>query len=158
MAARCLERDDFEGALAECRAGLAETPGEPLLLQKLAAVVAPIANSATELYQKGEYEKARPLAQRWCELNPDDPEAWNTLGATRLKLRDVDGGLADLRHAAALAPAAAKYRYNLAIALLQLGRREEARPLFAALVAQEPKNAKLAELLRRCQESPPPPK
>jgi tetratricopeptide (TPR) repeat protein len=86
------------------------------------------------LYQRGEFAAAVHVATRWCELAPDDPEAWNTKGGALLRAGRSDDGIAALRTAVAKAPDVVKYSYNLGVAELKDGRFEVAAATLAPLV------------------------
>jgi hypothetical protein len=150
MAARCLEsggEGDAEAAVAECDAGLALEPGDPTLRLNLRRA---LAAKCTGLYQRGEFARARPPLDRWIREAPRDPEAWNTLGATLLKLEEGDAGIAALRRAAELAPQELRYRYNLALALVRRKRLDDALPVIEAILAVQPDHKGALDLLRRC--------
>src|ERR1051325_11263887 len=67
----------------------------------------------------GEYEQAAALA-------PNDYLIWTELGRARATAGDLEGGIAALRRAVALAPNYAEQRWHLGNALLRAGRNEEA--------------------------------
>lgn len=66
-----------------------------------------------------EYEQAAALA-------PNDYMIWTELGRARATAGDIDGGVAALRRAVALAPNYAEQRWHLGNVLLRAGRNEEA--------------------------------
>ncbi|HYY99272.1 MAG TPA: tetratricopeptide repeat protein, partial [Pyrinomonadaceae bacterium] len=66
-----------------------------------------------------EYDQAAALA-------PNDYLIWTELGRARATAGDIDGGVAALRRAVALAPNYAEQRWHLGNVLLRAGRNEEA--------------------------------
>lgn len=66
-----------------------------------------------------EYEQAAKLA-------PNDFQIWTELGRARATAGDIEGGVAALRRAVALAPAYAEQRWHLGNILLRAHRNEEA--------------------------------
>ena len=66
-----------------------------------------------------EYEQAAKLA-------PNDFQIWTELGRARATAGDIEGGVAALRRAVALAPAYAEQRWHLGNVLLRAHRNEEA--------------------------------
>lgn len=191
MAARCLERGDADGALAECRAGLKLKPDDPTLLLNLARTIlahdeksdprrrtrvaeldeaiAALRRSARAqpregylatlscdalarrfelrpddlaqarelaplLYAKGDFPRSVAVVERWIALAPEDAEAWNLLGANRLKLGREEEGIEALRAAVKKGPGNAKYPYNLGLALLRARKFDAAVATLAPLV------------------------
>jgi tetratricopeptide (TPR) repeat protein len=78
------------------------------------------------LHRREDYDQARSLAQSALESDPQHAEAWFLLGLDY----DLNGKLEDAivhyRQAVEIAPDSPPYRNNLAHALLELGRYEEA--------------------------------
>src|SRR5215212_7775608 len=66
-----------------------------------------------------EYEQAAALA-------PNDYMIWTELGRARATAGDIEGGVAALRRAVALAPNYAEQRWHFGNVLLRAGRNEEA--------------------------------
>src|SRR5689334_10026056 len=65
-----------------------------------------------------EYEQAAALA-------PNDYQIWTELGRARATAGDIDGGVAALRRAVALAPNYAEQHWHYGNVLLRAGRTEE---------------------------------
>lgn len=93
---------------------------------------------ATLLYQQGEHTRSLAVVNRWLPLAPDDPEAWNLLGANRLMLGEEAAGLEALRSAVAKGKGIPKYVENLGLALLRARQFEAAAATLAPLVPSDP--------------------
>jgi Flp pilus assembly protein TadD len=138
LAARLRESGDAAAALVECEAGLALAPDDPTLHLNLALTLEQL---GTELYRKEQYAQARPLLERWTGEAPRNPEAWNTLGATLLKLDEPAAGIDAIRRATTLAPNERRYRYNLGLALVRTKHFDEGATVLDAILATDPDNA-----------------
>ena len=99
------------------------------------------------LAQKSEdYAQAAACYAAVVALFPGDAESWNNLGNARADAGDLPGAVSALEQAAALSPAA-PIRLNLAAALVQSARPEEALTLLSQSARDFPGDAKpMAEM------------
>lgn len=150
LAARLLERGEADAALAQCEAGLALAPDDPTLALNRKRSLEML---ATKAYFFGDFDRARSMAERWTRCAPSDPEAWNTLGGALLKLdlKNGDAALAAVRKAAALAPDDSKYPCNVALTLVRLGRKEEARVVLRQFLVKKPQDVHALALLKQIE-------
>jgi DNA-binding SARP family transcriptional activator/predicted Zn-dependent protease len=72
--------------------------------------------AACALADLGEPQRAEPLLERAVEENPGNPQAWAALGACRLMLARVEGGIESLRRGLRASPA--DYRRSVWLTLL----------------------------------------
>jgi tetratricopeptide (TPR) repeat protein len=94
---------------------------------------------AFELILRGEYEEARPLAEKAAELAPQLFAAQNALGRVLVELGEVEEGIHHLEEAVRLAPESPEMHFALGRAYARAGRTEDAaraRATFAELEAQ----------------------
>jgi tetratricopeptide (TPR) repeat protein len=86
------------------------------------------------------FERAIAQAEReLCQANPKGwSEAYQVLGATRLKMGQVEQALIALQKAVDLAPGTMEPVFQLALAFDELGRKDEALPLFEWAFAEAP--------------------
>jgi len=132
------------GRYAEAEATLREAvaigPDEADVLNNLAAALESV----------GRLDEAEVFARRASLVSPMESEGWATLGAIRLRRGDAAAALPFLDRAVELAPDVPMRHYNRAVALLRLGRREEACGVLLSLdPGTDPALApRLAELLR----------
>jgi tetratricopeptide (TPR) repeat protein len=94
---------------------------------------------AFELILRGEYEEARPLAEKAVELAPQLFAAQNALGRVLVELGEVDEGIPHLEEAVRLAPESPEMHFALGRAYARAGRTEDAeraRATFAELEAR----------------------
>lgn len=90
-------------------------------------------------------------AARWADAerqlralvldHPDNRVAWLRLGALLIAKRDAEGGLLSLHRAVELDPENPETRYQLADALLRLGRYSEAADAWAEVTQRQPQRA-----------------
>ena len=73
--------------------------------------------------------------------HPEDWETWNNLGNARLNSGDTDGAVLAFRRAAELNPAAAPTRLNLARALRDSNKLDEAKSVLRAMTFDFPSDA-----------------
>jgi len=90
----------------------------------------------------------REEAHAFCQqlYDPDDAEKLTELGTIYGQHGDAEAALKPLRRAAELAPQSPQMQYNLALALYQLNRFEEARAPLSTAVARWPDIFQLAAL------------
>ncbi|WP_395826685.1 tetratricopeptide repeat protein [Elstera sp.] len=112
------------GAQAEeqFRQALALAPGLPAALWSLSDV----------LMKAGRGEEAEPLLLSLIDARPEDELAWERLGVLRRERGDSAGALAAFTEAAARLPDHPRPLGNLAAALIEAGRADEALPLIEA--------------------------
>lgn len=91
-------------------------------------------NKARDLHRQGRADLAVPVYEAILEEQPDHPEALHLSGVALLQSGDAAGAEALLVRAADLAPNP-KAANNLGIALLELGRNEEAIAQFERAIA-----------------------
>lgn len=87
--------------------------------------------------------QALGYAQRAQQLAPDNAAIIDTVGMIQIAQGDVDAGLANLRHAVALAPEQRQLQFNLAKALADAGKPEEARKELELLLPRLPEGSPL---------------
>jgi len=73
-----------------------------------------------------DYDQARSLAEAALKSDPEHAEAWFLLGLDLDMKGDLEGAIRHYRKAVEFAPDSPPYRNNLAHALLELGRYDEA--------------------------------
>ncbi|MCG6926600.1 MAG: tetratricopeptide repeat protein [Acidobacteria bacterium] len=94
---------------------------------------------AFELILRGEYEQARPLAEKAVELAPQLFAAQNALGRVLVEAGEVEEGIQHLEEAVRLAPESPEMHFALGRAYARAGRTEDAartRATFAELEAK----------------------
>jgi tetratricopeptide (TPR) repeat protein len=94
---------------------------------------------AFELILRGEYEEARPFAEKGVALAPHLFAAQNALGRVLVETGEVDEGIAHLEEAVRLAPESPEMHFALGRAYARAGRTEDAaraRATFAELEAK----------------------
>jgi tetratricopeptide (TPR) repeat protein len=110
---------DPTGAFESAEAAARLAPEDPLAHLTLARLHQISFDPQETPVALSEYQKAAALA-------PNDYLIWTEVGRARAALGDVDGGIATLRRAVALAPSYAEQRWHLGNALLRAGRDDEA--------------------------------
>lgn len=128
-----------EDAERELRAALALAPGSALVLSSL----------STLRLEQGELAQARDLAEAAVRGDPSLAVAWYLLGTATARLGDPSRAERPLRRALELQPDAADFGYNLALSLLDQGRRAEASALLDGLRRQHPDDAGIGGLRER---------
>ncbi|KAJ3031398.1 UNVERIFIED_CONTAM: hypothetical protein HDU68_004478 [Siphonaria sp. JEL0065] len=94
----------------------------------------------------GDHEKAMDCFQACLATHPQDYMLWNKLGATLANSKEPARALEAYRRALELNPGFLRARYNVAVALLQLGQYgDSARHLVSILEAQERNVAAVVE-------------
>jgi protein O-GlcNAc transferase len=91
------------------------------------------------LYRAGRFADGEAWTARAVARHPDAHALWNLRGATLRALRRPEEALAALDRAVALASGEAGARVNRASALMDLGRRDEAKAALGEVVAEAPK-------------------
>jgi len=114
-------------------------PGSTLPLNGLVAI----------LLGQGRLREAAALAAVAVDRNPLDGRSWYLLGTAQARSGDPAAGERHLRRALTLQPERADAGYNLARAILDQGRTEEARELLDDLHSRFPADAGIAELRAR---------
>jgi putative PEP-CTERM system TPR-repeat lipoprotein len=128
MARRALaEAHHAAGDLLKAKAAyeelVARTPDDPAVLNNLAEVYGALGDV-----------RSLELARRALDLAPNNPAVIDTMGWALVRLGQPEQGLAYLRDAISRLATSGEIRYHLAVALEDLGRRDEAiRELTAAL-------------------------
>ena len=92
-----------------------------------------------ELILRGEYEEARPLAEKAVALAPELFAAQNALGRVLVEAGAVEEGIRHLEEAVRLAPESPEMHFALGRAYARAGRTEDAaraRATFAELEAE----------------------
>jgi tetratricopeptide (TPR) repeat protein len=92
---------------------------QPVIDDDLAALL----GRAIDLQSIGEFERARPLFERYVARRPDDPEGWANLGICLIETGDAAAAVTHLRRAVGLEPASALHHWNLAAAAHRAGSR-----------------------------------
>lgn len=114
---------------------------------------------AQELYEDGRYEEAAEFCARNRRHYKDDPSYWNFCGVTLRTIGYLEGSpdereeeLAAFEKALQLAPDFGAARLNLANALWELGRTEEALAQYRRVIARDPDHPDYAGVLARFSE------
>lgn len=92
-------------------------------------------NLAVTLIEKKKYDEAEIYARRATAVDPAKGEAWNTLGELALRRQQFEEALRLFEHSISLDPDVEVRHYNRGIALLRLGRREQACAIWTRLRA-----------------------
>ncbi|MBZ5558873.1 MAG: sulfatase-like hydrolase/transferase [Acidobacteriia bacterium] len=96
-------------------------------------------NSLGVAYMRlGRHDQARAALRKVLDLDPTSAKAYENLGADELSVGDLAAGVDDLKRAIDLDPLLYDALYNLALALHDLGRRDEARPYLERFVREAP--------------------
>lgn len=132
LAAALVDQGKFAEALDVARSGLAAS--DPSLeLMRLRAYSAQMS---------GNIEAALAAYEALLQAVPNDWEALNNLGNTRINAGDLSGGIAALRRSAEINPNAAPIRLNLARALHRHGELEEAERVLRQMAEDFPSDVK----------------
>ena len=92
---------------------------------------------------EGSYRKATEKCQEMIREKPGLSEAYGLLGTIRLQQRDYGGAVEYLQKAFELAPEKHLYHSDLGVALVELGRADEALKHFEEAVRLEPRSSEL---------------
>jgi putative PEP-CTERM system TPR-repeat lipoprotein len=136
-------------ALAEAHAAAGDLLEAKAVYEDLAARSpedAGVLNNLADIYGTLGDVRSLQLARRAHELAPDNPAVIDTLGWVLVRLGQPEQGLAYLRDAISRLATSGEIRYHIAVALEDLGRKDEAiRELTAALQAGDLSNRADAE-------------
>ncbi|MBI3400705.1 MAG: sulfatase-like hydrolase/transferase [Acidobacteria bacterium] len=88
--------------------------------------------------RRGRHDRAQAAFRRVLDLDPTSATAYANLGVDDLAVRDLPAAIDDLKQAVTLDTRHYTALYNLAIALHDAGRRDEARPLLERFVQEAP--------------------
>ena len=114
-------------------------------------------NLGIALAQTKNLSDAISQLERTVRLWPDSSAAHTNLGTALDETGRTTEALAHYTTALRLQPGSAQAHYNVGYALLAAGRAAEARPYFESALRIRPGFTAARELLRRLQESAPPP-
>lgn len=129
--------ESFERALRLLRNGL-EIAGENALLYALMGnIYVQYVNSLMSADLR-HLQEAEACTNKIFALDPESPLAYWLRGAVRHKRGDIQGSVADLKHALALDPNNPEALYWLAYAYRVSGKESAARPLVRKLVSIDP--------------------
>ena len=106
---------------------------------------------AFELNLRGEYEDARPPAEKAVELAPRLFAAQNALGRVLVELGEIEEGIRHLEEAVRLAPESPEMHFALGRAYARAGRMEDAARTRATFTDLEAKRGR-----RQSQAATPP--
>ena len=138
-AARLLENNgSFAEAEGKYREALRVAPND------LGALV-----GLARLYDRGEGQKAIDIYRKAAAAHPTNGLVFNDMGLCYRRQRQLDKSLNAFRQAVDLQPDNAKYRNNLAAALVDASRNEEAYQELAALNSPAVAHYNLAYLLQQ---------
>ena len=118
VAAVCL--GDEETALSHYERGLADYPGDHVLL----------AERARALHSLGRFGEALHAFEDVLRVHDLDAHDWHTLAVTRWNLEDFDGAVDAFHESVRREENAVRHRHDLARALSAIGRHAEAVPHF----------------------------
>lgn len=99
--------------------------------------------------QAGDMDRALSLLNASVAANPADGRAHGYLGICKARKGDLAGSVNSLQEAARLQPSDPMAQFNLAVALMQAQRTDEARAAFQAVLALDPSNAKAQQGLQQ---------
>ena len=133
------ERQNTEEALRQYAKSLEKDP------KYLPALIA----SARLLERLGKREEAARVYQEAMRLHPDSPTPYNDVGLSLLRRRQWEAAEAAFRRAVERAPKDARYRNNLARALVGSGKIDEALTALQETLAPAAAHYNLAYLLRQ---------
>ena len=132
--------DRRRDALAAARSAVALEPESPDAQQLLAEILVVSNRQAAR-------REALLAAEHAVALAPESPSAHASVGFVRIRTRKWAEAEVALRNALALDPEQAAARFNLAIALRQLGRADEAIAITSALIVEQPGDRSNVEAL-----------
>jgi hypothetical protein len=122
---------------------------------------AALRESGTRLLQAGDYAGAIGKLQEALSHDPQDGKAHGLLGVCQARLGDLNAALQSLNTAAELQPTDPAAHYNLANALFQANRLEDAKAQAQQTLALNPEHENAKQLLTRIdaahQPAPPAP-
>ena len=94
--------------------------------------------TALALLRNAKLEEAKSLLDEACELDREDAQAWQLLGAVHGMLGDMGKAESCCRRAIALQPGSAETHANLGVALEKQGRLEEALQSYQEAIHLDP--------------------
>jgi len=101
--------------------------------------------------KEGDMPKALRLYQRGVELAPGNANAYTNLAQCVFRI-DPASSLPFYKKAVELEPQTVNYRFNLAVALITLGKRDEAMAEIRAAAALQPDDPRVQQLLNLSQK------
>ncbi len=105
--------------------------------------------SATQLHQAGQLDKAETLYRKVLSQEPNNANALHLLGVISIQRRQFPAAIDSIRKAIALQPNAASYYSNLGFALVNAGQLNEAIACYRKLVELQPTNSTAFDALGR---------
>lgn len=110
----------------------------PLLHRKAEVDGAVYALAAACLGAEGDYAEAAQVDRMFCEADPRNPQAWNSLGYDLFHAGDLEGALEAFGRAIKLEPGRASAYFNLARICARMGDKAKAIEHFARAVELQP--------------------
>jgi Tetratricopeptide repeat len=130
----------------------APVPPAPLMAPARDRVAA-LMRTGMEAAQTGEMDEAVSAFRKAVEVDPNDAEAWSSLGVVLVRTGDETRGVEAFRRALRAAPGHAEAHRNLAVVLDRQGRGAEAAHHYRAFLAKGPANSPdRAMILARLEE------
>lgn len=123
-----LARKFFEDAAIEYQKGLAITPGDYVMQNKLGIAYHQVQN--LEMAKK-QYERAR-------KINPQYHEAWNNLGTVHYSLKKYKRAVKDYKKALGINPESATTHHNLGAAYFAMKKYDEGFASYAEAFRLDP--------------------
>jgi hypothetical protein len=115
--------------------------------------VAALMRTGMEAAQTGEMDEAASAFRKAVEVDPNDAEAWSSLGVVLVRTGDEARGVEAFRRALRAAPGHPEAHRNLAVVLDRQGRSAEAAHHYRAFLAKGPANSPdRAMILARLEE------
>jgi cytochrome c-type biogenesis protein CcmH len=115
--------------------------------------VAALMRTGMEAAQTGEMDEAASAFRKAVEVDPNDAEAWSSLGVVLVRAGDETRGVEAFRRALRAAPGHPEAHRNLAVVLDRQGRGAEAAHHYRAFLAKGPANSPdRAMILARLEE------
>jgi len=115
--------------------------------------VAALMRTGMEAAQTGEMDEAASAFRKAVEIDPNDAEAWSSLGVVLVRTGDEARGVEAFRRALRAAPGHPEAHRNLAVVLDRQGRGAEAAHHYRAFLAKGPANSPdRAMILARLEE------
>jgi hypothetical protein len=124
-------------------------------MEAVSAAPASVEDALSHL-QAGRKDEALPLIQALVRSNPSDGHVHALMGICQAQHGDLESAVKSLETAALLNPNDPAVEYNLAHALFQVGRKDQARWRLTRLLENDPENQDAKLLLAHLQQSPPP--
>ena len=102
-------------------------------------------NNTAWLVMDSDASRALSLASKAMQLQPNSSNFADTVGFVLWKKGDARGALAVLQRAHAIEPASGEISYHLALALISLGRKADAKQMIQAALANDDKFLEVAD-------------